>query len=75
MDTDLLRADLAAVYPQFGLRVAHAGVVLAPPTDVELFELAPIVAEPGGILGPEQAEFVTCRALRRIKLSSERTVS
>lgn len=52
MDADLLRADLAALYPQFGLRVAHAGTVLVAPTDEELLELAEIVAEPGGIVEP-----------------------
>ena len=52
MDADLLRSDLAALYPQFGLRVAHAGTVLVAPTDEELLELAEIVAEPGGIVGP-----------------------
>lgn len=50
--SELLRADLAAVYPQYGVTVAHAGLVLAPPTDVELFELVPLVAEPGGIVEP-----------------------
>lgn len=59
MDTDLLRADLAALYPQFGITVAHSGVVLAPPTDAELFELAAIVGEPGGILEPGQERFVS----------------
>jgi RimJ/RimL family protein N-acetyltransferase len=57
--TDLLRADLAAVYPQFGVTIAHAGLVLAPPTDVELFELAPTLAEPGGIVAPGDEAFVT----------------
>ncbi|HEY2194448.1 MAG TPA: GNAT family protein [Actinomycetospora sp.] len=52
MDPGLLRDDLAALYPQFGVTVAHAGLVLAPPTDVELLELAAIVAEPGGIVEP-----------------------
>jgi RimJ/RimL family protein N-acetyltransferase len=52
VDADLLRADLAALYPQFGLRVAHAGTVLVPPTDEELLELADVVAEPGGIVAP-----------------------
>lgn len=56
---DLMRADLAAVYPQFGVTLAHAGLALLPPTDVELFELAPIVGEPGGIVAPGQEEFVT----------------
>ncbi len=48
----VLHDDLAAIYPQFGLQVAHAGLVLVPPTDVELLELAPIVGEPGGIVEP-----------------------
>ena len=52
MDADLLRADLAALYPQYGLRVAHAGTVLVGPTDEELLELAAIVAEPGGVVEP-----------------------
>ncbi|GAA4888954.1 GNAT family N-acetyltransferase [Actinomycetospora straminea] len=52
MDADLLRADLAALYPQFGLRVAHAGTVLLGPTDEELLELADLVAEPGGVVEP-----------------------
>ena len=52
VDPGLLRDDLAALYPQFGVRVAHAGLVLAGPTDVELLELAAIVAEPGGIVEP-----------------------
>lgn len=52
VDADLLRADLAAIYPQFGLRVAHAGLVLVPPTDEDLLELTPVVAEPGGIVEP-----------------------
>ncbi len=52
VDPGLLRDDLAALYPQFGLRVAHAGLVLAGPTDVELLELAAIVAEPGGVVEP-----------------------
>jgi RimJ/RimL family protein N-acetyltransferase len=52
VDSGLLRDDLAALYPQFGVRVAHAGLVLAGPTDAELFELAAIVAEPGGIVEP-----------------------
>ncbi|GAA4912438.1 RimJ/RimL family protein N-acetyltransferase [Actinomycetospora succinea] len=52
MDADLLRADLAALYPQYGLRVAHQGTVLLAPTDEELLELADIVAEPGGIVAP-----------------------
>lgn len=52
MDPGLLRDDLAALYPQFGVRVAHSGLVLDAPTDVELLELAGIVAEPGGIVEP-----------------------
>lgn len=52
VDPGLLRDDLAALYPQFGVTVAHAGLVLAPPTDVELLELAAIVGEPGGIVEP-----------------------
>ncbi|PVZ14530.1 GNAT family N-acetyltransferase [Actinomycetospora cinnamomea] len=52
MDAALLRADLAALYPQYGLRVAHAGTVLIGPTDEELLELAAIVAEPGGVVEP-----------------------
>ncbi len=52
VDPGLLRDDLAALYPQFGVTVAHAGLLLAPPTDVELLELAAIVAEPGGIVAP-----------------------
>jgi RimJ/RimL family protein N-acetyltransferase len=52
VDADLLRADLAALYPQFGLRVAHRGTVLLVPTDEELLELAVIVAEPGGVVAP-----------------------
>jgi RimJ/RimL family protein N-acetyltransferase len=52
VDADLLRADLAALYPQFGLRVAHAGTVLVAPTDEELLELAEVVAEPGGVVAP-----------------------
>ncbi|MDD7941168.1 GNAT family protein [Actinomycetospora lutea] len=55
MDADLLRADLAALYPQYGLRVAHRGTVLLAPTDEELLELADIVAEPGGIVAPGRA--------------------
>lgn len=55
----MLRADLAAVFPQFGLRLAHAGLVLVPPTDVELFELAAIVGEPGGVLEAGEEHFVT----------------
>ncbi|MEJ2890027.1 GNAT family N-acetyltransferase [Actinomycetospora aeridis] len=55
MDADLLRADLAALYPQFGLRVAHRGTVLLVPTDEELLELAEIVAEPGGVVEPGRA--------------------
>ncbi|MEJ2860597.1 GNAT family N-acetyltransferase [Actinomycetospora flava] len=55
MDADLLRADLAALYPQYGLRVAHRGTVLLAPTDEELLELAEIVAEPGGIVAPGRA--------------------
>jgi RimJ/RimL family protein N-acetyltransferase len=49
---DLLRADLAELYPQFGLRVAHAGLALVAPTDAELLELAAIAAEPGGVVEP-----------------------
>ena len=56
---DLVRDDLAALYPQFGLRIAHAGLVLTPPTDAELLELAAIVAEPGGILAPGREHFLT----------------
>lgn len=52
MDADLLRADLAALYPQYGLRAAHAGTVLVGPTDEELLELAAVVAEPGGVVEP-----------------------
>lgn len=52
VDPGLLRDDLAALYPQFGVVVAHAGLVLTPPTDVELLELAAIVAEPGGVVEP-----------------------
>jgi RimJ/RimL family protein N-acetyltransferase len=52
VDADFLRADLAALYPQFGIRVAHAGTVLVAPTDEELLELAEIVAEPGGVVEP-----------------------
>ncbi|HEY2222394.1 GNAT family N-acetyltransferase [Actinomycetospora sp.] len=52
MDPGLLRADLAALYPQFGVTAAHAGLALVPPTDMELLELAAIVAEPGGIVEP-----------------------
>jgi RimJ/RimL family protein N-acetyltransferase len=52
VDADLLRADLAALYPQYGLRVAHAGTVLVGPTDEELLELAAVVAEPGGVVEP-----------------------
>jgi RimJ/RimL family protein N-acetyltransferase len=52
VDPALLRDDLAALYPQFAVTVAHAGVLLAPPTDVELLELAAIVAEPGGVVEP-----------------------
>jgi RimJ/RimL family protein N-acetyltransferase len=52
VDADLLRADLAALYPQYGLRAAHAGTVLVGPTDEELLELAAIVAEPGGVVEP-----------------------
>lgn len=52
VDADLLRADLAALYPQYGLRVAHRGTVLVAPTDEELLELAEIVAEPGGVVEP-----------------------
>jgi RimJ/RimL family protein N-acetyltransferase len=52
VDPGLLRDDLAALYPQFGLRVARAGLVLTGPTDVELLELAAIVAEPGGVVEP-----------------------
>lgn len=48
----VLHDDLAAIYPQFGLQVAHAGLVLVPPTDVELLELVPVVGEPGGIVEP-----------------------
>jgi RimJ/RimL family protein N-acetyltransferase len=48
----LLRDDLAAIYPQFGLQVAHAGLALVPPTDVELLELTPVVGEPGAIVEP-----------------------
>ena len=48
----VLHDDLAAIYPQFGLEVAHAGLVLSPPTDVELLELAAIVGEPGAIVEP-----------------------
>ena len=59
MGPDLLRADLAVHLPWFGLRVAHRGLVLAPPTDVELLELADAVAEPGGIVGPGEEHFVT----------------
>lgn len=59
---DLVRDDLAALYPWFGLRIAHAGLVLAPPTDAELLDLAAIVAEPGGVLGPDEAHYVTWRA-------------
>ncbi|WP_018334854.1 GNAT family N-acetyltransferase [Actinomycetospora chiangmaiensis] len=59
---DLVRDDLAALYPQVGVRVAHAGLVLVGPTDDELLELAAIVAEPHGILGPGQEHFLT-RAL------------
>lgn len=59
MGPDLLRADLAEHLPWFGLRVAHQGLVLAPPTDVELLELAPAVAEPGGILSEGEDTFVT----------------
>jgi RimJ/RimL family protein N-acetyltransferase len=52
VDPGLLRDDLATLYPQFGVTVAHAGLLLAPPTDVELLELAAIVAEPGGVVEP-----------------------
>lgn len=56
---DLVRDDLAALYPQFGIRVAHAGLVLVAPTDAELLELAAIVAEPGGILDEGQHHFLS----------------
>jgi RimJ/RimL family protein N-acetyltransferase len=59
VDDEMLRADLAAVYPQFGLRLAHAGLVLVPPTDVELFELAAIVGEPGGVVDDGEEHFLT----------------
>lgn len=59
MGPDLLRADLAEFLPQFGLRLAHRGLLLVPPTDAELVELAAIVAEPGGILAPGQEHFVS----------------
>lgn len=59
MGPDLLRADLAEHIPWFGLRLAHRGLVLAPPTDSELLELAPALAEPGGVLAPGEEEFVT----------------
>ena len=52
MGPDLLRADLAELYPQFGLRVAHAGLALVAPTDAELLELAAIAAELGGVVEP-----------------------
>lgn len=52
MGPDMLRADLAVLYPQFGLRVAHAGLELVAPTDAELLELAAIAAEPGGVVEP-----------------------
>ena len=52
MDPDWLRADLAAVYPQFGLRLVHRGLGLVAPTDAELLELADVVGEPGAILPP-----------------------
>ncbi len=52
MGPDLLRADLAELYPQFGLRMAHAGLALVAPTDAELLELAAIAAEPGGVVEP-----------------------
>lgn len=55
MDAELLRADLAVLYPQYGLRVAHRGTVLVAPTDEELLELAEIVGEPGGIVEPGRA--------------------
>ncbi|MEJ2868562.1 GNAT family protein [Actinomycetospora sp. OC33-EN08] len=58
---DYVRDDLTALYPWFGLRVAHAGLVLTPPTDVELLELAALVGEPGGVLAPGQEHFVTWR--------------
>ena len=35
VDSGLLREDLAALYPQFGVRVAHAGVVLTGPCTVD----------------------------------------
>jgi RimJ/RimL family protein N-acetyltransferase len=56
---DLVRDDLAALYPWFGIRVSHAGLVLEPPTDAELLELAAVVAEPGGVLAPGQEHFLT----------------
>jgi RimJ/RimL family protein N-acetyltransferase len=59
VDDEMLRADLAAVYPQFGIRLAHAGLVLVPPTDVELFELAAIIGEPGGVLDDGEEHFLT----------------
>lgn len=58
MDDDRTRADLATIYPQFGLRIAHAGLVLLPPTDPDLLELADVVAEPGAVLGPDQEGFL-----------------
>ena len=61
MDPDWLRADLAAIYPQFGLRLAHRGLVLVPPTDAELLELADVVGEPGGILDPGSETFLRWR--------------
>ncbi|GLZ53617.1 GNAT family N-acetyltransferase [Actinomycetospora sp. NBRC 106378] len=56
---DYVRDDLAALYPWFGIRVAHAGLVLTPPTDVELLEIAAFVAEPGGVLAPGGEHFLT----------------
>lgn len=53
------RAELAATWPQLGLRITHGELVLAPPTDDELRELAAIVGRPGGIVGQGQAHFVT----------------
>lgn len=46
-------------YLEFGLRVAHLELVLAPPAAAELAALAAIVGTPGAIVAADEAHYVT----------------
>ena len=56
VDPGLLRDDLAALYPQFGVTVAHAGLLLAPPTDPEPADAPGDTHDPGDEARTESGE-------------------